>query len=124
MPQLENTVSLTIVRLGEAVPVVLFSSAVDFILPVNCRRSTTAVRAASGTAGKMNSPEAEPRHAAPPAACRPACGVPHYLRAKTDLLWGALRPHTRLFHPQTPPARTPTSHMLKHNPTKAQPCSE
>ena len=32
-----------------------------------------AVRAASGTAGKMNSPEAEPRHAAPPAACRPAC---------------------------------------------------
>ena len=63
----------TIVRLGEALPVVFFSSAVDFILPVNCRRSTTAVRAASGTAGKMNSPEAEPRHAAPPAACRPAC---------------------------------------------------
>ena len=58
----------TIVRLGEALPVVFFSSAVDFILPVNCRRSTTAVRAASGTAGKMNSPEAEPRHAAPPAA--------------------------------------------------------
>ena len=53
----------TIVRLGEALPVVFFSSAVDFILPVNCRRSTTAVRAASGTAGKMNSPEAEPRHA-------------------------------------------------------------
>ena len=51
----------TIVRLGEALPVVFFSSAVDFILPVNCRRSTTAVRAASGTAGKMNSPEAEPR---------------------------------------------------------------
>ena len=45
----------TIVRLGEALPVVFFSSAVDFILPVNCRRSTTAVRAASGTAGKMNS---------------------------------------------------------------------
>ena len=44
----------TIVRLGEALPVVFFSSAVDFILPVNCRRSTTAVRAASGTAGKMN----------------------------------------------------------------------
>ena len=65
----------TIVRLGEALRVVFFSSAVDFILPVNCRRSTTAVRAASGTAGKMNSPEAEPRHAAPPAACRPACGV-------------------------------------------------
>ena len=43
----------TIVRLGEALPVVFFSSAVDFILPVNCRRSTTAVRAASGTAGKM-----------------------------------------------------------------------
>ena len=63
----------TIMRLGEALPVVFFSSAVDFILPVNCRRSTTAVRAASGTAGKMNSPEAEPRHAAPPAACRPAC---------------------------------------------------
>ena len=57
----------TIVRLGKALPVVFFSSAVDFILPVNCRRSTTAVRAASGTAGKMNSPEAEPRHAAPPA---------------------------------------------------------
>ena len=35
----------TIVRLGEAHPVVFFSSAVDFILPVNCRRSTTAVRA-------------------------------------------------------------------------------
>ena len=49
----------TIVRLGEALPVVFFSSAVDFILPVNCRRSTTAVQAASGTAGKMNSPEAE-----------------------------------------------------------------
>ena len=32
----------TIVRLGEALPVVFFSSAVDFILPVNCRRSTTA----------------------------------------------------------------------------------
>ena len=61
----------TIVRLGEALPVVFFSSAVDFILPVNCRRSTTAVRAASGTAGKMNSSEAEPRHAAPPA--RAAC---------------------------------------------------
>ena len=58
-------------RLGEALPVVFFSSAVDFILPVNCRRSTTAVRAASGTAGKMKSPEAEPRHAAPPA--RAAC---------------------------------------------------
>ena len=34
MPQLENTVSLTIVRLGEAVPVVFFPSAVDFILLV------------------------------------------------------------------------------------------
>ena len=53
----------TIVRLGKTVPMVFFASAVDFILPVNCRRSTTAVRAASGTAGKMNSPEAEPRHA-------------------------------------------------------------
>ena len=61
----------TIVRLGEAVPDIPIASAVDFILPVNCRRSTTAVRAASGTAGKMNSPEAEPRHAAPPA--RAAC---------------------------------------------------
>ena len=29
----------TIVRLGEALPVVFFSSAVDFILPVNCWRS-------------------------------------------------------------------------------------
>ena len=28
----------TIVRLSEALPVVFFSSAVDFILPVNCRR--------------------------------------------------------------------------------------
>ena len=36
----------------------------------------------------------------------------------------ALQPHTRPFQPQTPPARTPTSHMLKHNLTKAQPCSE
>ena len=61
----------TIVRLGEALPVVFFSSAVDFILPVNCRRSTTAVRAASGTAGKMNSPEAEPRHAGRHAAGGP-----------------------------------------------------
>ena len=26
-------------RLGEALPVVFFSSAVDFILPVNCRRA-------------------------------------------------------------------------------------
>ena len=34
MPQLETTVSLTIVRLGEAVPVVFFPSAVDFILLV------------------------------------------------------------------------------------------
>ena len=63
----------TIVRLGEALPVVFFSSAVDFILPVNCRRSTTAVRAASGTAGKMNSPEAEPRHAGRHAAGGAAC---------------------------------------------------
>ena len=57
----------TIVRLGEALPVVFFSSAVDFILP-RCRstaggRQLPFVRAASGTAGKMNSPEAEPRHA-------------------------------------------------------------
>ena len=36
-------------RLGEAVPDIPIPSAVDFILPVNCRRSTTAVRAASGT---------------------------------------------------------------------------
>ena len=71
MAELAVAVLGTIVRLGEALPVVLFSSAVDFILPVNCRRSTTAVRAASGTAGKMNSSEAEPRHAAPPA--RAAC---------------------------------------------------
>ena len=64
----------TIVRLGEALPVVFFSSAVDFILPVNCRRSTTAVRAASATAVKMNSSQVEPRHAAPPAAC--PCALP------------------------------------------------
>ena len=63
----------TIVRLGKTVPMVFFASAVDFILPVNCRRSTTAVRAASATAVKMNSSQVEPRHAAPPAACRPAC---------------------------------------------------
>ena len=50
MTHLENAVSLTIVRLGKAVPKVFFSSAVDFILPVNCRRSTTAVRAAGGAA--------------------------------------------------------------------------
>ena len=60
----------TIMRLGKALPVVFFSSAVDFILPVNCRRSTTAFRAASGTAGKMNSPEAEPRHAGRGSASR------------------------------------------------------
>ena len=36
----------------------------------------------------------------------------------------ALQPHTRPFQPQTPPARTPTSHTLKHNPIKAHPCSE
>jgi len=30
----------TIVRLGEAVPDIPITSAVDFILPVNCRRST------------------------------------------------------------------------------------
>ena len=65
----------TIVRLGEALPVVFFSSAVDFILPVNCRRSTTAVRAASGTAGKMNSPEAEPRHAGRHACESTALGI-------------------------------------------------
>ena len=57
----------TIVRLGKTVPMVFFASAVDFILPVNCRRSTTAVRAASATAVKMNSSQVEPRHAAPPA---------------------------------------------------------
>ena len=67
----------TIVRLGEALPVVFFSSAVDFILPVNCRRSTTAVRAASGTAGKMNSPKAEPRHAG-----RHACARKEYHRKR------------------------------------------
>ena len=73
MTHLENAVSLTIVRLGKAVPKVFFPSAVDFILPVNCRRSTTAVQAASGTAGKMNSPEAEPRHAGRHAAGGAAC---------------------------------------------------
>ena len=31
----------TIVRLGEAVPDIPITCAVDFILPVNCRRSTT-----------------------------------------------------------------------------------
>ena len=59
--------------IDEAVPMVFFSSAGDFILPVNCGRSTTAVRAASGTAGKMNSPEAEPRHAGRHAAGGAAC---------------------------------------------------
>ena len=57
----------TIERLGETVPDIPIASAVDFILPVNCRRSTTAVRAASATAVKMNSSQVEPRHAAPPA---------------------------------------------------------
>ena len=71
MTELAFAIARTIVRLGEAVPDIPIASAVDFILPVNCRRSTTAVRAASGTAGKMNSSEAEPRHAAPPA--RAAC---------------------------------------------------
>eukprot|EP00315_Gephyrocapsa_oceanica_P032502 CAMPEP_0185413564 /NCGR_PEP_ID=MMETSP1365-20130426/5130_1 /TAXON_ID=38817 /ORGANISM="Gephyrocapsa oceanica, Strain RCC1303" /LENGTH=82 /DNA_ID=CAMNT_0028016437 /DNA_START=44 /DNA_END=289 /DNA_ORIENTATION=+ len=71
MTELAFAIVRTIVPLGEAVPDILIASAVDFILPVNCRRSTTAVRAASGTAGKMNSSEAEPRHAAPPA--RAAC---------------------------------------------------
>ena len=73
----------TIVRLGEALPVVFCSSAVDFILPVNCRRSTTAVRAASGTAGKMNSPEAEPRHAGRHAAGGAACRG-HFFRLGTE----------------------------------------
>ena len=61
MTELAFAILRTIVRLGEAVPDIPIASAVDFILPVNCRRSTTAVRAASGTAGKMNSSEAEPR---------------------------------------------------------------
>ena len=50
MTELAFATLRTFVRLGEAVPMVFFSSAGDFILPVNCRRSTTAVRAAS-TAG-------------------------------------------------------------------------
>ena len=58
MPQLENTVSLTIVRLGEAVPVVFFPSAVDFILLVCAggrqltgkMKSTTLAIGMSGTA--------------------------------------------------------------------------
>ena len=41
----------TIVRLGEALPVVLFSSAVDFILPVNCRRYPTLLERQLSTAG-------------------------------------------------------------------------
>ena len=40
----------TIVRLGEAVPDIPIASAVDFILPVNCRRSTAARIGMSGTA--------------------------------------------------------------------------
>ena len=70
----------TIVRLGKALPVVFSSSAVDFILPVNCRRSTTAVRAASGTAGKMNlAPRRRARPSSLPAGRRPES--PH-LRAR------------------------------------------
>ena len=46
MTHLENAVSVTIVRLGKAVPKLFFPSAVDFILPVNCRRSTTSCRPA------------------------------------------------------------------------------
>ena len=41
----------TIVRLGEALPVVFFSSAVDFILPVNCRRYPTLLERQLSTAG-------------------------------------------------------------------------
>ena len=79
-------------RLGEAVPDIPIPSAVDFILPVNCRRSTTAVRAASGTAGKMNSSEAEPRHA----AClrelhvRGGCGHSRLTRRASKLAVGVL----------------------------------
>ena len=62
----------TIERLGETVPDIPIASAVDFILPVNCRRSTTAVRAASATAVKMNSSQVEPRHAGRHAACEDA----------------------------------------------------
>ena len=50
MAELAVAVLGTIVRLGEALPVVLFSSAVDFILPVNCRRYPTLERQLS-TAG-------------------------------------------------------------------------
>ena len=50
----------TIVRLGEALPVVFFSSAVDFILPVN---QLPAVPDAARTAVVDRRP----------AACRPAC---------------------------------------------------
>ena len=43
----------TIVRLGEALPVVFFSSAVDFILPVNCRRAAVDnCRSSSPQAGR------------------------------------------------------------------------
>ena len=43
----------TIVRLGEAVPDIPIASAVDFILPVNCRRSTTAVCAVPHAAAQF-----------------------------------------------------------------------
>ena len=41
----------TIVRLGEALPVVFFASAVDFILPLNCRRYPTLLERQLSTAG-------------------------------------------------------------------------
>ena len=49
----------TIVRLGEAVPDIPITCAVDFILPVNCRRSTTCRSSSVGyrrqLTGKMKS---------------------------------------------------------------------
>ena len=65
MPQLENTVSLTIVRLGEAVPVVFFPSAVDFILPWALQRALPPVRADASVPNDAPSP-AQMMHLPPP----------------------------------------------------------
>ena len=61
-----------------------------------------------------------------PSVASPSCPKPHLSRV-SKLTPAHNTPHEAiscLFYPQTAPARTPTSHMIKHSPTKAQPCSE
>mmetsp|Transcript_18813 Transcript_18813/g.60392 ORF Transcript_18813/g.60392 Transcript_18813/m.60392 type:complete len:215 (+) Transcript_18813:449-1093(+) len=100
------------------------------------RRRTDVAAWASGRMVDDKLAPWTPSRAPPRLLCRspgPGPSAASLSRPKPHLSWvmkltlahtTALRPHTRLFHPQTPPARTPTSHMLKHSPTKAQPCSE